>query len=63
MPPLFSIRRPAYALTVDSMGQRIDDLEKSISDLMQQAGLDEQVRLFLSFSRFSSCGSCAFAQP
>jgi hypothetical protein len=27
---------------VDNMGKRIDDLEKSIADLMQQAGLDEQ---------------------
>lgn len=27
---------------IDSMGARIDDLEKSISDLMQQAGVSEQ---------------------
>ncbi len=58
MPPFLSIRHPTRAHTVDSMGQRIDDLEKSISDLMQQAGLDEQVRPF----RFPSCGSCAFSQ-
>jgi hypothetical protein len=38
---------PPVLFAVDSMGQRIDDLEKSISDLMQQAGLDEQVRLLL----------------
>ena len=25
---------------IDEMGNRIDDLEKSISDLMQQAGVD-----------------------
>jgi heat shock factor-binding protein 1 len=25
---------------IDDMGTRIDDLEKSISDLMQQAGVD-----------------------
>jgi len=26
---------------IDEMGNRIDDLEKSISDLMQQAGVDQ----------------------
>ena len=26
---------------IDEMGSRIDDLEKSIGDLIQQAGLDE----------------------
>jgi len=25
---------------IDEMGNRIDDLEKSISDLMEQAGID-----------------------
>ena len=25
---------------IDEMGSRVDDLEKSISDLMQQAGID-----------------------
>lgn len=25
---------------IDEMGNRIDDLEKSIADLMQQAGID-----------------------
>jgi heat shock factor-binding protein 1 len=27
---------------IDEMGSRIDDLEKSIAELMQQAGVDEQ---------------------
>ncbi|KAG5678758.1 hypothetical protein PVAND_008402 [Polypedilum vanderplanki] len=27
---------------IDEMGNRIDDLEKSISELMQQAGVSEQ---------------------
>jgi heat shock factor-binding protein 1 len=27
---------------IDEMGNRIDDLEKSISDLMEQAGIDAQ---------------------
>lgn len=27
---------------IDEMGNRIDDLEKSISDLMDQAGIDAQ---------------------
>ena len=26
---------------IDEMGNRIDELEKSISDLMQQAGVDQ----------------------
>ena len=26
---------------IDEMGQRIDDLEKSINDLMEQVGIDE----------------------
>ena len=28
---------------IDEMGSRIDDLEKSIGDLIQQAGLEEVV--------------------
>ena len=27
---------------IDEMGSRIDDLEKSIADLMEQAGVDEE---------------------
>ena len=30
---------------VDEMGSRIDDLEKSISDLMEQAGIDANADL------------------
>jgi hypothetical protein len=30
-----------HDFSVDSMGSRIDQLEKSIADLMQQAGVDE----------------------
>eukprot|EP01036_Dinobryon_divergens_P034094 gene34094-44051_t len=32
---------------IDEMGNRIDDLEKSISDLMQQAGIDGKAALEL----------------
>jgi heat shock factor-binding protein 1 len=28
---------------IDEMGNRIDDLERSVNDLMDEAGLDDQV--------------------
>ena len=31
----------AIITRIDEMGNRIDDLEKSIADLMQQAGVEE----------------------
>ena len=30
-----------YGSALDEMGNRIDDLEKSVADLMMQAGVDE----------------------
>jgi len=30
----------AFVVLVDEMGNRIDDLESSIAELMQQAGID-----------------------
>jgi hypothetical protein len=33
----------SYAISVDDMGTRIDELERSIGDLMEQAGIDTEV--------------------
>ena len=40
-----------YILLVDEMGERIDELEKSIGDLMAQAGLFMFFLFFLSTAR------------
>lgn len=37
---LFLIMLYAFVVLVDEMGNRIDDLESSIAELMQQAGID-----------------------
>ena len=36
-----SLLTPTLDLAVDEMGGRLDELEKSISDLIQQAGVDD----------------------
>jgi hypothetical protein len=43
------------------MGQRIDDLEKNIADLMTQAGVDEKwCKLYVTiWTRFNVCFKCA----
>ena len=38
----FSAALLCFAVSVDEMGGRIDDLEKSIGELMAQAGIEEE---------------------
>ncbi|KAM6974328.1 heat shock factor-binding protein 1-like protein 1 [Tautogolabrus adspersus] len=35
----------SFTLALDEMGNRIDDLEKNVAELMTQAGMEEQANL------------------
>lgn len=38
----WNLHHVSFTFTLDEMGTRIDDLEKNVSDLMTQAGMEEQ---------------------